>query len=95
VAELVAQSEIDFRGLKANIRAVLRERSKASVAEVLDRHPASQGLGSVVGYLALGSRHGVLAGGDEIVEWTGGDEQQRRAKIPAIYFLRERVHELV
>jgi hypothetical protein len=47
-----------------------------------------------VGYVALGSRHGVLAGGDEIVEWTGGDEQQRRAKIPAIYFLRERVHEL-
>jgi hypothetical protein len=94
VAELVAQSEIDFRGLKANIRAVLQEQSPASVADVLERHPASQGLGSVVGYVALGSRHGVLAGGDEIVEWTGGDEQQRRAKIPAIYFLRERVHEL-
>jgi len=95
VADLVAQSEIDFRTLRANIRAVLEERSLASVAEVLDRHPAAQGLGSVVGYLALGSRHGVLGGGNEIVEWTGGDDQQRRAKIPAIYFLRERVHELV
>ena len=95
VADLVAQSEIDFRALKANIRAVLQERPQASVADVLDRHPASQGLGSVVGYLALGSRYGVLAGGNEIVQWTGGDDEHRRAKIPAIYFLRTRVHELV
>jgi hypothetical protein len=95
VAELVAQSEIDFRGLKANIRAVLGERSQASIADVLGRFPASQGLGSVVGYVALGSRHGVPAGRDEIVEWQGGDEQYRKARIPAIYFLRERVNELV
>jgi hypothetical protein len=95
VAELVAQSEIDFRGLKANIRAVLGERSQASIADVLGRFPASQGLGSVVGYVALGSRHGVPAGREEIVEWQGGDEQYRKARIPAIYFLRERVNELV
>jgi hypothetical protein len=95
VAELVAQSEIDFRGLKANIRAVLEEQSQASIADVLVWYPASQGLGSVVGYMALGSRHGVLAGTDEIVEWRGVDDRRRAAKIPAIYFLRERVHELV
>jgi len=62
---------------------------------VLGRFPASQGLGSVVGYVALGSRHGVPAGREEIVEWQGGDEQYRKARIPAIYFLRERVNELV
>ncbi len=94
VAELVAQSEIDFRGLKANICAILRERSQASIAEVLGRFPASQGLGSVVGYLALGSRHGVPAGRGEIVEWQGSDDQRRKARIPAIFFLRERVNEL-
>ena len=95
VAEMVAQSEIDFRELMSNIRAVLRERSQASIAEVLDEYPASQGLGSVVGYLALGSRHGVPAGREEIVKWQGRDDLHRKARIPAIYFLKERVHELV
>ena len=95
VADMVAQSEIDFRGLKANIRAVLDERSQASIAEVLISFPASPGLGSVVGYIALGSRHGVLAGAEETVEWRGSDDQYRAARIPAIYFLRERAHELV
>lgn len=94
VAELVAQSEIDFRRLKANIRAVLGDRPQASIAEVLERFPAAQGLGSVVGYLALASRHGVMTGTEEMVEWDGSDLEHRRARIPAIYFLRERVHEL-
>jgi hypothetical protein len=95
VGALVAQSEIDFRGLKANIRAVLDNRAQASIAEVLNRFPASQGLGTVIGYLALGSRHGVPAGREEIVEWRGLDDLHRKARIPAIYFLKERAHELV
>ncbi|MEO8591740.1 MAG: DUF3375 domain-containing protein [Candidatus Solibacter sp.] len=41
VAELVAQSEIDFRALKANIRSVLCERSQASVADILLQYPAA------------------------------------------------------
>jgi hypothetical protein len=94
VADLIAQSEIDFRDLKANVRAVLEERSQASIAEVLDWYPASQGLGSVVGYMALGSRYGVIAGTKETVEWQGNDDQRRVARIPTIYFLKERAHEL-
>jgi len=43
VGDLVAQSEIDFRVLRANIRAVLRERSQASIGEVMSRFPATQG----------------------------------------------------
>ena len=94
VGELIAQSEIDFRVLKANIRALLRERSQASIGEVMGRFPATQGLGSVVGYMALGARHGVRGDRIETVEWEGQDEQRRRARIPAIYFVRERVLEL-
>jgi hypothetical protein len=94
VRDLVAMSEIDFGALKANIRAVLREAAEASVAEVLRQFPALQGLGSVVGYLALGSRHGVPAGGVETVEWRGSDGEWRRGRISAIYFLKERIHEL-
>jgi hypothetical protein len=94
VAELVAQSEIDFRQLTANIRAVLCDRSQASIAEVLDCFPAEQGLGTIVGYLAIGRRHGVPAGLRETVAWVGNDDRHRKARIPAIYFLKERIHEL-
>lgn len=94
VSALVAQSEIDFRSLKADVRAVLTQRSQASVADILREYPAAQGLGSVLGLLALGSRHGILADHSETVRWTGEDEVQRSARIPTIYFVKERAHEL-
>ena len=94
VGDLVAQSVIDFRALKANIRAVLERHTQASIADVLSQFPAAQGLGSVVGYMALGARHGLRGDRVENVEWLGMDEQWRSARIPTIYFLRERVHEL-
>ena len=95
VSELVAQSEIDFRTLKANVLAVLEQRSQASIADVLEQFPAAQGLGSVVGLLALGSRHGFKADHSETVGWVGGDDERRSARIPKIFFLRERANELV
>ncbi|KLU21648.1 hypothetical protein EOS_34560 [Caballeronia mineralivorans PML1(12)] len=95
VSELVRQSEIDFRTLKQNVRAVLDRRTQASVGDVLAAFPAEQGLGSVVGYVALGARHGEVTEGSEIVRWTGDDLVHRRAKLPAIYFIRERYLELV
>ena len=95
VSELVAQSEIDFRTLKASVLAVLEQRSQASIADVLEQFPAAQGLGSVVGLLALGSRHGFKADHSETVGWVGGDDERRGARIPKIFFLRERANELV
>lgn len=94
VGELIAQSEIDFRTLRANILAMLEDIPVASIAQVLDRFPATQGLGSVVGYVALGSRYGVRTEHrSEEVDWTGADEQRRSGRIPLIYFLKERAHE--
>src|SRR6185437_6974080 len=55
VGELVAQSEIDFRTLKQHLRSLLAEHAQCSVGIVLQHYPARQGLGSVVGYMALGS----------------------------------------
>ena len=95
ISELVAQSEIDFRSLRANIRAVLDEESQASIAQVLDEFPASQGLGSIVGYVTLAVRYGLRTDGTETVAWVGADQQFRRARIPVIYFLKERLDELV
>ena len=99
VAELVRQSEIDFRTLRAHVRALLERQSQASIGELLEAFPAEQGLGSVVGYVTLGARHGevsgALTGKSEQVSWQGADSQARRALIPAIYFIKERYVELV
>lgn len=94
VAELVAQSEIDFRSLKTHVQAVLESRSQASIADVLQLFPAAQGLGSVIGLLALGSRYGLVAESAETVTWTGQDNVQRSARVPVIYFLKDRIDEL-
>jgi hypothetical protein len=94
IGELVAQSEIDFRTLKANVRDVLETRSQASIGDVLERHPAVQGLGSVVGLIALGSRHGLKANYQETVSWVGNDTVQRSAQISKIFFVQERMDEL-
>ncbi|UUZ51760.1 DUF3375 domain-containing protein [Massilia sp. B-10] len=77
VSALVAQSEIDFRSLKEQVRQVLGDRSQASIADVLLQFPATQGLGSVLGLLALASRHGMRANHTETVGWTGNDDTQR------------------
>lgn len=95
VAELVRQSEIDFRTLRAHVRDALGRVPQVSVGELLQAYPAEQGLGSVVGYVALGARHGELTPGSERVSWVGADAQRRSAKVPALYFIRERYAELV
>jgi Protein of unknown function (DUF3375) len=95
VSDLVRQSEIDFRTLKGHVRAILERQTQASIGEVLSEFPAEQGLGSVVGYVALGAKHGEVTQGTELVAWEGNDTKQRRAKVPAIYFIREKYHELV
>lgn len=95
VEELVKQSEIDFRTLREHVKAMLLEVSQVSVAEVLRRFPAEQGFGSVVGYVALGARHGEVTETSELVHWTGKDGVDRAARVPAIYFTRERFLEFV
>lgn len=93
ISEHIAQSEIDFYRLKINVLAVLEQYAQATVAMVLTHFPATQGLGSVIGLLALGSRHGYQVDEQEIVSWVGQDDIERRAYIPKIFFLRERIHE--
>ena len=94
VGELISQSEIDFRSLKECVYSLLERREQASIGDVLNHYPASQGLGSVVGLLALGSRHGIKANSVETVAWVGEDDLGRSARIPKIYFLKERRDEL-
>lgn len=96
VGELVAQSEIDFRTLKQRVHTLLGDHAQCSVGTVLQHYPAEQGLGSVVGYVALGSRHGMrVPDRFEPVSWRGEDGHERCARIPLLYFLKEKRDELV
>ena len=95
VYELVRQSEIDFRMLRAHVRVILERQSQVTIGQVLAEFPAEQGLGSVVGYVALGAKHGEMTDFAELVSWEGEDAIQRCAKVPTIYFMRERYLELV
>ena len=81
--------------MRAHVRALLERQSQASIGELLEAFPAEQGLGSVVGYVALGARHGEVSGEREQVSWQGADARARRALIPAIHFIKERYVELV
>lgn len=95
VGEMVRQSEIDLRTLKANIRAMLDEHVQISIGGVLRAFPAEQGFGSVIGYVFLGTKHGEITTDMESVAWEGKDAELRCAKLPAIFFIRERYHELM
>ena len=94
VEELVRQSEIDFRILRQHLREALATTSQITVGQMLERFPAEQGFGSVVGYVALGAKHGELTSDAELVRWLGSDGIHRTAKVPAIYFVRESLLEL-
>lgn len=96
IGDLVAASEIDFRGLRRDIHDLLGDRAQLSIGDVLRERPAMQGLGSVVGHLSLASRHGIVpAEGHETVSWTGGDGCARSARIPLAWFVREKRDALV
>jgi hypothetical protein len=94
LSELLRRAEIDLRSLRRLVREALSERTQVSIGELLAREPAQQGLGTIVGYVSLGCRHGERTSGTEPVEWIGLDGEQRRARIPRIWFTRERVDEL-
>jgi hypothetical protein len=90
ISELVAQSEIDFNTLKSNIRMCLDDHLQVSIADVLHQFPAKQGLGSVIGYMAIGSRYGVIIAEQmQSISWEGSDNEVRAARIPLIFFTRD------
>ena len=90
----MAQSEINFRGLRRDLYDLLSEHDQLSIGQVLERRPAEQGLGSVIGYLSLATRHGVVAEEQhEAVTWLGGDGRWRYARVPLVWFLKEKRNE--
>lgn len=93
IASMVRNSEIDFGVLRHNIYERLQQSSVVGIEELLRVYPATQGLGSVVGYIHLALRHGQVTPGTAQVSWTGMDTVARSAVVPAVYFLKEKERE--
>lgn len=93
IASMVRNSEIDFGVLRRNIYERLQQSPVVSIEELLRVYPATQGLGSVVGYIHLALRHGQVTPSTAQVSWTGMDEVARSAVVPAVYFLKEKERE--
>jgi Protein of unknown function (DUF3375) len=93
IASMVRNSEIDFGVLRRNIYECLQQSPVVDIEELLRIYPATQGLGSVVGYIHLALRHGQVTARTAQVSWTGMDEVARSAVVPAVYFLKDKERE--
>jgi hypothetical protein len=83
---LLRETDVDWAELEANVAATMSSRRAPSVSDVLDRHPATQGLASVVGLLVLGYEHGVASGATELVTWEGPGSHVRQGVVPELIF---------
>lgn len=79
---IARETEIDFDELRGNVDDLLTKSENCTVAEVLTAHPATQGVASVVGLIALAASQGTRTGATEQVRWSGVDEVERRATVP-------------
>ena len=87
LARRVQAAEINYPWLKSCILDVLETRECASVADVLEAHPANQGLASVVGLVSLALRYGVMVPEQSLaVHWVDRLGQSVKAHIPMLLF---------
>jgi hypothetical protein len=94
VAALITESEIDFRTLRSNIRVALAAEGQISIEGLMQAFAAPQGLGTVVGYLTIGVKDGVISDHTTKVSWTTTSGLTRRASVPLIFFTKESYPEL-
>lgn len=83
---LARETEIDFDELTRNVNEVLSELPSCTVGEVLARHPATQGVGSVIGLLAIAADQGTVDDEAEELVWQGADGVRRAASVAAHRF---------
>ncbi|GAA1876218.1 DUF3375 family protein [Myceligenerans crystallogenes] len=79
---LARAAEIDDDELRGYVNDVVARRGAATIGEVLRVHPATQGLASIIGLLALAERHARRTGEAEDVAWPGPDGTFRHARLP-------------
>lgn len=80
-------TEIDVHGLERAVNAVIAQ-GPATIAAVLDAHPATQGVASVLGLLILALDQGTAGEGTETVRWST-EAGERQTRIPRFTFTTE------
>ncbi|MDR1052041.1 MAG: DUF3375 domain-containing protein [Deltaproteobacteria bacterium] len=88
VLDAVKFSDLDYRILRENIADAVARFGRVTIGQILEHHPAEQGLGTVVGLLHLAQIHGERGAGREGVAWRGLDGVDRRARLDTWYFGR-------
>jgi hypothetical protein len=78
----VRLTEIDMKELKSNVNSAVAELGTATVGQVLERYPATQGVASVVGLVVLAMRTGQACPGSEVVSWDSLRGAPRLAEVP-------------
>lgn len=95
VAALFEQRHVDTLRLADNTRRALRGRGQVSLVDLLDRHPPTQGLAEIVGYLALTEDDIQVVVDDDAavrIRYTDGSGEPRTLRAPAVSFARRRPH---
>lgn len=82
VRELSRESDIDMAELRRNVSEVVSEFGAATIGDVLDRRPATQGLASVVGLLILAEEHAAIVGSHETVRWVSRSGVAQLGTVP-------------
>ena len=84
--QLARASEIDLTELRGYVNDALSRRGAVTVAEVLEGHPATQGVASVVGLLVLADAHASPLEGHESVQWSTTSGVARCGTVPRHLF---------
>lgn len=87
--ELARASEIDMKELVTNVNDVFLRRGAVTIPEVLEDHPATQGVASVVGLLVLAEAHAKALDGDEPVRWQSSRGVARHGTVPRYLFTKK------
>lgn len=90
LSERLAASEINYAELKREIEICLEENETATIGGILERFPARQGLGSVVGLIHLAVQKAVVPAAEqmETVTWTDRFGTKKRGVLPQFVFTR-------
>lgn len=83
---IARETEIDFDELTRNVNDLLAKVASCTVADVLARYPATQGVGSVIGLLSIAAEQGTVDDEPEILAWRGVDGVPRAAMVAAHRF---------
>ncbi len=91
---IARETEIDEAELRANVNGVVDERGDSTIGDVLGRRPATQGVASVIGLVALADRHARRMTTTETVTWETRQQTGRpdsstttmSARIPVFVF---------